>query len=231
MKSTRKNSLRRGLRIAGTGAAIAVALGFTSVGAANADTFVPLPDGQITQTLPDGTVVTVSRTGESANISPSLGDTPLHRNAWVSGTTRVNLKGPNATGGRIQPGYIVGCQVNFGANAGANAGMTAGMDTDMNLTSVGPKGNNGTGGVTLGPGQAVDYKILDVEVPDAYGQEIHYPFTVFKGNNGSVNWSDSTLGVTGCAGYAQARNYVKVTVDTKNAVEQVTLWGEPFSIG
>ena len=61
--------LRRGLQISAVGAATAVAVGFLSAGAANADTFVPLPDGSITEILADGTVVTITRTGESANIS------------------------------------------------------------------------------------------------------------------------------------------------------------------
>ncbi|MET4613844.1 hypothetical protein ABIC28_004856, partial [Rhodococcus sp. PvR044] len=37
---------KRGIRIAGVGAAAAVAIGLMSTGAAHADTFVPLPDGQ-----------------------------------------------------------------------------------------------------------------------------------------------------------------------------------------
>ncbi|SNX90227.1 hypothetical protein SAMN05447004_104285, partial [Rhodococcus sp. OK270] len=58
--NTSKNGLRRGLRISAVGAATAIAVGFFSAGAANADTFVPLPGGTITKTLADGTVVTVT---------------------------------------------------------------------------------------------------------------------------------------------------------------------------
>ena len=77
---------KNGVRLAAVGAAAAATMGLCSVGAANADTFVPLPGGSITQTLADGTVVTVNLTDESANISPSMGSTPLHRNVWVSGS-------------------------------------------------------------------------------------------------------------------------------------------------
>ncbi|MFD4183580.1 hypothetical protein ACFWPB_21105, partial [Rhodococcus sp. NPDC058514] len=55
---------------AGVGAAV-VAIGLMSTGAAHADTFVPLPDGQKA-----GPGAVVSRTGESALISPSR---PPHR--------------------------------------------------------------------------------------------------------------------------------------------------------
>ena len=102
--------LTNGARLAGVGAVSAVALGFFSAGAANADTFVPLPDGSITRTIDGGTTVTVSRVGETALISPSLGSTPLHRNVWTSGTAVVDVSGPK-TSGSIEPGYIVACQL------------------------------------------------------------------------------------------------------------------------
>lgn len=252
MKTSVKNGVRRGLKAAGVGAVMATAIGFVSVGAANADTFVPLEDGSISQTLPDGTVVTVTRTGESANISPSLGATPTHRNVWVSGRAEVKLDGPNAKAGRIQPGYVVGCQVNISGTGGAGTtsgpiqtgggtGATGTINTTMNpetgaVTAQTGSGSMGGGisanvGVTLSPGQAVNYHVLDLESENAFGERVNRPFMVFQGKEGSVTWGDTTLGITGCAGYAQARSYVKVTVDTPTATQQVTLWGQPFSIG
>src|SRR4051794_14305582 len=101
-------------KVAGFGAAATMALGLLSTGAANADTFVPLPGGEFSKTLSDGTVVNVKLVGESANINPSLGSTPVHRNAWVSGSAQVSISGnTTATGGAIFPGYTVGCQVNI----------------------------------------------------------------------------------------------------------------------
>src|SRR6476661_7201906 len=98
---------KNGVRLAAVGAAAAATMGFFSVGAANADTFVPLPGGSITQTLADGTVVTVNLTDESANISPSLGSTPLHRNVWVSGRASVTLEGDGVQTAYIYPGYVL----------------------------------------------------------------------------------------------------------------------------
>ncbi|MFD4267479.1 MspA family porin [Rhodococcus sp. NPDC058481] len=218
-----KTGLRRGLQTAAVGATAAIALGFFSAGAASADTFVPLPDGSITETLVDGTVVKLTRTGESANISPSMGSTPLHRNVWVSGSTKVEVSGGGS--GTIQPGYIVACQLTLGGKAGGGAGLKA----DMAKETIKPSAET-TGSVTIGPGQAVDYKILDLEVADMFGAEQHRAANPYKGS-GSVTWADSTLGVSGCAGYAQARSYVKVTVNTANVTSNVTLWGQPFSIG
>jgi len=243
MKTSVKNGVRRGLKAAGVGAVMATAIGFASVGAANADTFVPLEDGSITQTLPDGTTVTVTRTGEKANISPSLGATPTHRNVWVSGRAEVKLDGPGAKGGRIQPGYVVGCQVNITGTGGAGAtgGMNSSTNTAMNPdtgamtaqtgTSSATGGLNANVGVTLSPGQAVNYHVIDLEQENAFGERVNRPLMAFTGKEGSVTWGDSTLGITGCAGLAQARSYVKVTVTSDTASQQVTLWGQPFSIG
>ncbi|QYB02986.1 MspA family porin [Rhodococcus sp. USK10] len=222
---------KNGVRLAAVGAAAAATMGFFSVGAANADTFVPLPGGSITQTLADGTVVTVNLTDESANISPSMGSTPLHRNVWVNGKAAVHLEGAGATGADIQPGYVLACQVDFGAEAGAgvDSGNLADLVTGA-ATSI-PVTPSGGGAVTLGPGEAVSVDILDLEAADAYGGESHSAYNSFEGTDGSVSWADSTLGVSGCAGYAQARSYVNVSVETDNVSSTVTLWGQPFSLG
>ncbi|MFC9554278.1 MspA family porin, partial [Rhodococcus sp. NPDC056960] len=211
------------------GAAAAATMGFFSVGAANADTFIPLPGGSITQTLADGTVVTVNLTDESANISPSMGSTPLHRNVWVNGKASVHLDGAGATGADIQPGYVLACQVDFGAGAEGETSTTPVMNADGTVSV--PLDGGTSAGITLGPGEAVSVDILDLEAPDAYGGESHSAYNSFEGTDGSVTWADSTLGVSGCAGYAQARSYVNVSVETDNVSSTVTLWGQPFSIG
>ncbi|MFC8045940.1 MspA family porin [Nocardia sp. NPDC057353] len=216
-------------RVAGVGAAAAVAVGLFSTGAANADTFVPLPGGTITETLSDGTVVTVNLVGESATISPSLGSTPVHRNAWVSASAQVSIEGGEDVGGKIYPGYVVGCQVNI-----AGGGVTGGLEGTITGTEDGASGSvagGGGGSLSLGPGQATSFYILDIEKPDDYGDEDHSTNNSFKGNSGSVTWADSTIGLTGCGGYAQARAFVRVKVETDNVMSVVTLWGQPFSIG
>lgn len=218
--------LRRGLQVASVGSVAAVAVGFLSVGAASADTIVPLPDGSVTRTLVDGTVVTVTRTGESATVSPSMGATPLHRNVWVSGSVRVELSGPNAEGGDIEPGYVVGCQLALGGEAGAESGMESDWAGEAPSQS-----GAGTAGVSIGPGQAESFSMLDLESADDFGGESHSGSNSFSGTSGSVTWADSTMAVNGCAGYAQARSFVNVTVETSNVSSTVTLWGQPFSIG
>ncbi|MBL1075411.1 MspA family porin [Nocardia sp. 2] len=214
-------------RVAGVGAVSAAALGLFSTGAANADTFVPLPGGQITKTLTDGTVVTVKLVGESAVISPSMGSSPVHRNAWVSGSAQVELSGANGdVGGKIRPGYVVGCQVNI-AGGGSEVGGEVGSDWEGNVSAGATTG----GSLSLGPGQARAFYLLDIESADDFGNEDHSGKNKFKGSHGSVTWADSTIGLSGCGGYAQARSFVQVQVETDNVMSWVTLWGQPFSIG
>ncbi|MEV0853377.1 MspA family porin [Nocardia fluminea] len=210
-------------RVSGFAAAATVALGLLSTGAANADTIVPLPGGHITKTLSDGTVVDISLVGESANINPSMGSTPAHRNAWVSGSAQVSVSGGG--GGKIFPGYTVGCQVNIsgGDALGEGAGeVVEGVEF----------GEVGTGGeLTVGPGQSKSFYVLDLEMPDDYGNESHKTRNAFKNGSGSVTWADETIGLSGCGGYAQARAFVSVEVETDNVMSWVTLWGAPFSLG
>ncbi|MBF6468266.1 MspA family porin, partial [Nocardia beijingensis] len=197
-------------------------------GAANADTFVPLPGGELTKTLSDGTVVTIRLVGESANISPSMGATPLHRNAWVSGSAQVELSG--AAGGAIFPGYTVGCQVNI-AGGGATGGVDGGVDWSSGENVKPSVGAHSGGNLSLGPGQAKSFYVLDLEQADDFGNEAHKKRIRFKGTTGSVTWADETIGLNGCAGYAQARAFVSVEVETDNVITWVTLWGQPFNLG
>ncbi|MFG2443575.1 MspA family porin [Nocardia fluminea] len=218
----RKNTVR----LAGVVGAAAVTVGMLSTGAAHADTFIPLPGGEIVKTLSDGTTVTVRLVGESANISPSMGSTPVHRNAWVSGSAQVEVSG-NAKGGKIRPGYVVGCQVNIDGG-----GVEGGVEGESDWAGKKPGVGADTGAeLSLGPGQAESFYILDLEKADDYGDEAHSKDNKFKGKSGSVTWADTTIGLSGCGGYAQARAFVKVKVETDNVTSVVTLWGQPFSIG
>jgi len=226
MSENRTNGLRRGAQIAGVGAAAAVAMGLLSTGAANADTFVPLPDGA--KGNPAGTV-TISRTGEHALISPSLSANGAGRVVWVSGNAVADISetpegtvGPNngASGApgtnnssthgasQLSTGYIVGCQVSIASDA-----ISAGVSGGINL-SGGSLG--GSIGLNLGPGEVkfvqIDYK--DVTKPGRY----------------SVEYQDAEIEIQGCAGYAQARAYTVVEIIGDN-YSKTTLYGQPFSIG
>ncbi|MFI7667946.1 MspA family porin [Nocardia sp. NPDC049526] len=224
MSENRTNGLRRGARIAGVGAAAAVAMGLLSTGAANADTFVPLPDGQ-----KNGPDVTLTRTGEHALISPSLAANGAGRVVWVSGNAVADVNvtpegtvGPNngASGApgtnnssthgasQLSTGYIVGCQVSIASDA-----ISAGLSGGINL-SGGSLG--GSIGINLGPGEVkfvqIDYK--DILKPGRY----------------SVEYQDAEIEIQGCAGYAQARAYTVVEIIGDN-YSKTTLYGQPFSIG
>ncbi|MEU7763999.1 MspA family porin [Nocardia sp. NPDC049190] len=219
---------KKSARAVGLCASAAIALGLLSTGAANADTFVPLPGGELTKTLSDGTVVTIRLVNESANINPSMGSTPLHRNAWVSGSAQVELSG--AAGGFLFPGYTVGCQVNI-AGGGATGGADAGVDWSDGQNMRPSVGANSGGNLSLGPGQAKSFYVLDLEQADDFGNSAHRTNIRFKGTHGSVTWADETIGLSGCGGYAQARAFVSVEVETENVSTWVTLWGAPFSLG
>ncbi|MFF3569583.1 MspA family porin [Nocardia jiangxiensis] len=225
MSENRTSGARRGARFAGIAAAAAVAIGLLSTGAANADTFVPLPDGQ--KAGPDGVLIT--RTHEHANISTSMAANGAGRTVWVSGVASADV--PNAPAATVGPnngqlntpgsnnssthgasqlnsGYIVGCQVDIGTDA-----ISAGVSGSVSLTdaSVG-----GSIGLNLGPGQVkfVQIDSIDITHPGHF----------------SVEYQDAEMQIQGCAGYAQARAYTVVEV-VGNHYSKTTLYGQPFSIG
>ncbi|WP_253792381.1 MspA family porin [Nocardia amikacinitolerans] len=212
----------RAIRIVSLAGCTAVALGFLSPGAAHADQFVELPPVSVSETLIDGGIVTVT-SDDSATISPSMGATPLHRNVWVSGHVAVT-GAESMTSGRIEVGYIIGCQVAFGAGADAGGDAELG-DGDIAVSAA------AGGDVTLGPGEVKRYSILQIEQKDENGDTETVGYFTFEGNNGSLTFTDKTFGLTGCAGYAQARLYANVTAYQKGSKTKVTVYGQPFSIG
>ncbi|UGT64447.1 MspA family porin [Nocardia asteroides] len=224
MSENRIIGLRRGARVAGVGAAAAVAMGLLSTGAANADTFVPLPDGQKL-----GPGVTLTRTAETAIVSPSLSANGAGRTVWVSGTTTADVtvtpegevgpfNGPAGEPGsnnssthgtsQVNTGYIVGCQVSIADDA-ISAGLSAGIDLESG--SLG-----GSIGLDLGPGEV---KFVQIEAKD-----------ILKPGVYSVEYQDVEIEIQGCAGYAQARAYSVVEIIGDN-YSKTSLYGLPFSIG
>ncbi|AZG45049.1 MspA family porin [Gordonia insulae] len=197
-------------------------------GVAHADTDVRLPNQTVTKTLADGTKVTIARTNERARINPSLGGTPLHRNAWVSGRYDVKSSDKKARLG-VGSGYIVGCQLTLGGKSTTTA--TGKPDTSAGAPEVAITGTAQTGAaVTLGPGQAANYVINDIEYQDEFGSRAHESAVKFRGE-GAVAYTNETMMINGCAGYAQARSYAKVVVQTERTTQVVWLYGKPFSLG
>ncbi|PXX71730.1 MspA protein [Nocardia tenerifensis] len=211
-------------RTVGLAAAAVVAAGLASTGAAQADTFVPLPGGERL-----GPGVKLARTQESALVSPSLAANGAGRSAWVTGAVTADVTatpdgkpGPNngaknapgtnnsSTHGasRISTGYIVGCQVSIGENA-ISAGFSGGVT--LNGGNVG-----GSVGLKLGPG--------DVTFVSIDGKDILKPGVY------SIEYRDVEMQIQGCAGYAQARSYTVVEIIGDN-YSKTSLYGQPFSIG
>ncbi|GGK49283.1 MspA family porin [Nocardia camponoti] len=226
MSENRTTGVRRSVARAGVGAAAAaVAFGLLSTGAANADTFVPLPDGQ--KASPAG--VTITRTGEHALISPSLAANGAGRVVWVSGTAIAEVtetpegeagpwNGPTGRPGsnnssthgtsQLNTGYIVGCQVSIADDA-VSAGVSGGLSTSG--VSAG-----GSIGVGLGPGEV---KFVQISSKD-----------ITKAGTYAIDYQDAEIEIQGCAGYAQARAYTVVEIIGDN-YSKTTLYGAPFSIG
>ncbi|MCU1641354.1 MAG: porin [Nocardia sp.] len=221
------NILRIPARAAGI-SAISTAMLLSANVIGSADGVGSLPGGDVGITLSDGTVVHAWLDGESVDVHPSMGATALHRDAWVSGAAHVVLS-QGVQSGLMDPGYVVGCQVNISGGE-VQDGRTANLNRTGQQVVPSAGATHGAN-LTLGPGQAKAFHLLDVELPDPYGNDSHLPVNMFKGTDGSVTWADETIGLTGCTGAAQARAFVHVEIRTDTVTSLVTVWGQPFSIG
>ncbi|MCR5978525.1 hypothetical protein GDN83_12435 [Gordonia jinghuaiqii] len=219
----KKNITRR--VVAAAGLAGAVAMGLTSLGAGGA-TAGPLPGGNITRTLVDGTPVTVQLFDEFVNVQRAVTNVQTSREVWLSGKVKVTVGG-KAEGGSIAAGYLVGCQVNFGASAGAEAGVRVDQVEANNGVVAGAEA-----GFNLGPGQATYFPIIEeTSGSDTAYKDYNVSSYTFLGKKGGVTYSQQKFGMDGCAGYASAKAKIKVTVSTDAVKGVITLYGKPFSIG
>jgi len=222
--SVRFSGVRRAAAAAAIVGTVTVAALVAGSATATAGT-IRLPAQTQSRTLSDGTVVSVTRSGETAAVTPSLGGTPLQRNANVSGRYSVHLSKPSPQF-RIQAGYVVGCQV---AVSGLNAsGANTGTATSSNPTDSATLGTT----LTLGPGRTVQYNITDHERADPFGADQHKPWVNYNNAaDGTYSYRNISLSVVGCAGYAQARSYVNIWIFNDTVDQIVTLYGQPFSLG
>ncbi|NMO00560.1 hypothetical protein HH308_04940 [Gordonia sp. TBRC 11910] len=208
-----KLGLRRAFAATAVAAVAAVGLSSLSAGGAAAEA---LPNGFKKVTGVDGQVVQIWRTGEYAFAQPSTANNGAGRSVRVSGTYTATV---NKGGGDVEVGYLVGCQVSVtGLDAGVSGSLSA------SSASVG-----GSISFPLAPGE-----IKKVYVDDnTFTKDKHVM---------SIQLSGTEIDVQGCAGYAQARSYVKVlaangyntdagAVNGSSGAVQATLYGKPFSLG
>ncbi|GAA3022717.1 hypothetical protein GCM10010528_01030 [Gordonia defluvii] len=221
-----KRVTRSAVLLAATGTAVATLAAVLSVPApARAEKQVALPAQASSYRMGDGTVITLNRNRERARVVGSMGGTPAHRAAWVSGKYTVRVS-RDVVKIEVQPGYIVGCQVNFsGADSSGDEGDADAFGGGIDSLGAGES-------VHLGPGQAAQFNINDTEYADDFGAEKHDPYPTFTNTRvARFSYVNAQLGLTGCAGYAQARSTVRVMVETDFAMQTVNFYGRPFSIG
>nr|WP_308469737.1 MspA family porin [Gordonia spumicola] len=120
-------------------------------------------------------------------------------------------------GATLTAGYLVGCQLNFGASAGAET---------SDLLASGDVSVTPSGGFTLGPGEAGFYPVIRASVD---GDEVNS--ISFADGRGGLAYSQERFSVDGCAGHASARALVKVQVSTDTFKGNITTYGKPFSLG
>lgn len=222
MNKSRFSALRRLGRLAALGAVASVGIGLLSTGAANAETFVPLANGE--------KVVgpyKIAHFDESAKVAPQIAFNGLNRNAWATGTALSEV--PEGSTGTLKTGYLVGCQLDmtdleFGLNF--DVGIEGGNTNIITLFPIpfliGGEGNTEN---KIGGGADFDIPLQDREVAaiEIASKDVLGPTT-------AIQYQDVAISVQNCGGFAQARSYTTLEL-TGNYRYKGTLYGQPFSLG
>ncbi|WP_460723660.1 MspA family porin [Nocardia heshunensis] len=198
------NSRREGrLGIIGLGLAVLM----LGPAVAHADAVTALPDGEQALTTATGVDVDLTRTGEQAIVSPSLAANGLSRSASVTGV--VMAKVAHATKGTLVTGYLVGCQVDL------SGGLSLSGDAYISPSSITPEV---APSISLVPG-GVSQVVLDTKQLDPTAGAV------------GIAYAGRGIQLSGCAGYAQARAFSTLTVINDQGSTEVSLYGQPFSVG
>lgn len=215
----RKRAARLVTAVAVAGVAAAGVL--TGAGSADAG---PLPGAFKSKNVPGGKV-TIRLFNESYSVQNSVANNPFSREVFVSGKVKVTTGG-GIEGGTVTTGYLIGCQLDFGARSEGGIDIT----NDKPDIAIGDSGFGASPGVKgafkLAPGEAKFVPVIRASVGGSAVESFD-----FTGKTGGVAYSQERFSVDGCAGFAQARALVNVQVSTSGAKSNVTLYGAPFSIG
>ncbi|OZC88152.1 hypothetical protein CH282_08380 [Rhodococcus sp. 06-418-1B] len=222
MNKSRFTALRRIGRIAALGAAASMAVGLMSTGVANAETFVPLPNGEKV-----AGPYKIAHFDESAKVAPQIAFNGLNRNAWATGTALSEV--PEGATGTLKTGYLVGCQLDmeglnlgFDLGAGIEGGNTNIITLFPNLFQIGGEGET-TNKIEGGLSFDVPLKDREVAAVEVASKDVKGPVT-------AIQYQDVAISVQNCGGYAQARSYTTLEL-TGDYRYKGTLYGQPFSIG
>lgn len=222
MNRSRFTALRRIGRIAALGAAASMAVGLMSTGVANAETFVPLPNGEKV-----AGPYKIAHFDESAKVAPQIAFNGLNRNAWATGTALSEV--PEGAEGTLKTGYLVGCQLDmedlnlgFDLGAGIEGGNTNIITLFPNLFQIGGEGET-TNKIEGGLSFEVPLKDREVAAVEVASKDV-------KGSVTAIQYQDVAISVQNCGGYAQARSYTTLEL-TGDYRYKGTLYGQPFSLG
>ena len=203
--------------VAVAGAALIAVTGATA-GLAEAK---PLPGASKSRSFDAGSV-NIRLYDESARITRAVTNVPTSREVWVSGKVRVTTSG-DVKGGNINVGYLIGCQLNFGAGADGGAGVEYGPLQDS--PELDPSAGV-SGAFELSPGEAKYVPVIKTTINDEAVNSFN-----FGNARGGVAYSQERFGVDGCAGHAEGMAKVTVKVATDTFKGNITMYGKPFSLG
>ncbi len=217
------------VRIGAAAVAVATVAGALSSGVANADTYVPLPNGKKIVANDGGFKVVLRSDHNHVNIIPSLA-TAQTRTTWVTTQGYVDISGGKDITGTLNLSFVSGCQFPGAISVGLGA---TGPGVSASVGTGGPGGGLSAGGASAG----LNIPLSPGTTSGVTGNAGQYPWTsildnvtINKPGTWSVGLKDYDVNYGNCSGYAQARVVTWVELTGNNRVEGF-LYGAPFSLG
>ncbi|WP_454162319.1 MspA family porin [Gordonia iterans] len=208
---------------AGVAVAGAALMAVSGVAAAPAEA-AKLPGATKTKSFDEGSL-TIRLYDESYRITRAVTNIPTSREVWVSGKVSVQTRG-GVKGGNVNVGYLIGCQLNFGAEGGAGIKYKFNYEGDQPKNPFDNDDTSMGAGFELSPGEAAYVPVIKTSINGSDVDSFN-----FGNARGGVSYSQERFGVDGCAGHAQGMAKVTVKVKTDTFKGNITMYGKPFSLG
>ncbi|HZQ31080.1 MAG TPA: MspA family porin [Mycobacterium sp.] len=168
----------------------------------------------------DGWHLSASLTQMTVDSVANMADTPLTKEAFVSGKAVANIDGDGTSAvnsGNLLLGEQLGCQldVSQGGNVGLSGDVgVGGFDTSSSnlLSALGPNADiSPNGSINLLPGNINTLGLGKLAL---------------KGRNGEVTVHDAHVKIDGCAGHVVMRFFAFAEITTDNGNDSVNVYGD-----
>ncbi|WP_040816326.1 MspA family porin [Nocardia concava] len=168
----------------------------------------------------DGWTLTITKSGENLDRWPSLANSPVSREGFVSVKATAELTGHGAqrpTSGTVTLGYQIGCAVDVSSGVVLGVGATLGASVGISFTK--PPGVS----ASVTPNVSTTIKPGTIETV-TLGTK---PLTEARA---SITAEQVQVKVDACAGPVSLRSFATAAISTPTADNNITVYGDALQL-